>query len=112
MSFDAPLDMFKKQELSIINKNGETIELKAGAANAVIFVRECKNCHASFTRKAAKVIFENCQDISLDCNSTVLAGTMEFIHCNKFTLNLQENGKVLVHSKAFCLYNCASVPCA
>lgn len=88
------MDLFKKPEQVFSNRQGEKIELKAAVPNSLIYVRECKNCEATFSEKAAKVIFENCDEISVDCNTTVLAGTMEFLRCNKIVLNLLENGMV------------------
>ena len=89
---------------TISNRKGEDFELKTDAKGALIFVKDCTDCHASLLEKAAKVLVEDCNNLVLDVKSTLYSGLLEIVSCNKVVLNLLEGGQVRKRSKIDTFY--------
>ena len=79
---------------TISNRKEEDIELKADSKGALLFVKDCADCHASLSEKAAKVLLEDCTNLVLDVKSTLISGLLEFVSCKKVVLNLLDGGQV------------------
>lgn len=79
---------------TISNRKEEDIELKADSKGALLFVKDCVDCHASLSEKAAKVLLEDCTNLVLDVKSTLISGLLEFVSCKKVVLNLLDGGQV------------------
>lgn len=79
---------------TISNRKEQDIELKADSKGALLFVKDCADCHASLSEKAAKVLLEDCTNLVLDVKSTLISGLLEFVSCKKVVLNLLDGGQV------------------
>ena len=79
---------------TISNRKEEDTELKADSKGALLFVKDCADCHASLSEKAAKVLLEDCTNLVLDVKSTLISGLLEFVSCKKVVLNLLDGGQV------------------
>ena len=79
---------------TISNRKGEDLELKMDVKGALLFLKECTDCHASLLEKATKVLVEDCNNLVLDVKSTLITGLLEFVSCKKVVLNLLEGGQV------------------
>ena len=102
MAFPNLQAMFKLAQRpvhTISNRRGEQFELKAEEKGALLFVKDCTDIHASLLEKAAKVLLEDCNDVVLDVNNTLLSGLLELVSCKKVVLNLLEGGQVRKRQK-------------
>lgn len=79
---------------TISNRKGEEFELKTEAKGALLFLKDCTDCHASLLEKAAKVLVEDCNNLVLDVKNSLLSGLLELVSCKKVVLNLLEGGQV------------------
>ena len=85
---------------TISNRKGEDIELKTDSKGALLFVKDCADCHASLVEKAAKVLVEDCTNLVLDVKSTLISGLLELVSCKNIVLNVLEGGQVRKSKKS------------
>lgn len=97
MAFPNLQAMFKLAERpvhTISSRKGEDFEIKTDAKNALLFVKDCTDCHGTLLEKAAKLLIENCENLVLDVKNTLLSGLLELVSCQKVVLNLLEGGQI------------------
>lgn len=98
MAFPNLQAMFKLAERpvhTISSRKGEDFEIKTDVKNALLFVKDCTDCHGTLLEKAAKLLVENCENLVLDVKNTFLSGLLELVSCQKVVLNLLEGGQVI-----------------
>ncbi|XP_067052036.1 uncharacterized protein [Acropora muricata] len=97
MAFPNLQAMFKLAERpvhTISSRKGEDFEIKTDAKNALLFVKDCTDCHGTLLEKAAKLLVEDCENLVLDVKNTFLSGLLELVSCQKVVLNLLEGGQI------------------
>ena len=94
MASSAVFKLAQRPSHTVSNKKGEEFELKSGVKGALLFLKDCTDCHASLSEKAAKILVEDCNNLVLDVKSPLLSGTLELVSCKNVVLNLLEGVQV------------------
>ena len=98
-NLQAMFKLAQRPSHTISDRQGDELELKSPAKDALLVVKDCNDCHASLEEKAAKLLVESCNNIVLDVKSTLISGVLEILSCKKVVVNLLEGGQVRTEQK-------------
>lgn len=93
-NLQAMFKLAQRPSHTISNRQGDELELKSPAKDALLIVKDCSDCHASLEEKAAKLLVQSCNNMVLNVKSTLISGVLEILSCKKVVVNLLEGGQV------------------
>ena len=80
----------------IEQKMDETIELQPASMNRLVYITKCTKCEMVLKKKAAKILIENCQNVSVTLHVGLVTGSVEVIGSENITINVAEDVAVSI----------------
>ena len=89
--------MRPRPEKILVDKKDAKENIKSESNATFIFIKGCENYELSIEGKAAKVMCENCANLTVSMEKPLVSGTMELLRSHDVFIKLLDSCEVRIH---------------